>query len=86
MVTELTAVNEWDKDRAARADAHELYRDLKEAGRIGGAEEGWGAITRRATCASGGCLAPTSVVLTFAEPVGPNNFNRRLEYPPYAVA
>ena len=26
-----------------------------------------------------------AVVLTFAEPVAPTNFNRRLEYPPMAV-
>jgi hypothetical protein len=35
-----------------------------------------------------GMLSPDewdAVVLTFAEPVGPNNFNRKLEYPRYAV-
>jgi hypothetical protein len=35
-----------------------------------------------------GALSPDewdAVVLTFAEPVGPNNFNRRLEYPSLGV-
>jgi hypothetical protein len=36
-----------------------------------------------------GMLSPDewdAAVLTFAEPVGPNNFNRRLQYPSYGVA